>query len=201
MIQRRTALFISMAFLVMSSHAQTVGAIAGLQRSVWRTAGESLAERNRLELGVFLPFQLHTNFVIRNELSLAIGTGGGSDVALDQLSARSMIRFYPEPRVYVTGGLDVHLLFGRTGTAGSDQPRSGSNVLDLTPFLGGGMRVSERSEIGIRAGVGVLAKIEIEGPRIARDHQLSLIYTHAISGRLPGFSKRRLWRRSFRRGG
>lgn len=70
--------------------------------------------------------------------------------------------------------------------------------IDLVLFTGGGVRFSDRSEVGLRAGVGLLATTVVPVYGTAREHTLSLVYGYLLKGRLPGFTKRRQWKRQVR---
>lgn len=181
--------------------AQTIGVMGGVHYSAWKQGGATVNVRERLELGVFIPMQLHTNFVLRNEVTVALGSGGRRPLALDQVAFQSMLRFYPRPKFYAAAGLNTHVNCRPTAYIGTDGIRTDLQTMDLMPFIGAGIRMNERSEFGVRAGVGVLAGPSGQEGRRTKDHQLSLIYSHVVRGKLPGFVKRRLWRRSFRANG
>lgn len=70
--------------------------------------------------------------------------------------------------------------------------------IDLVLFTGGGVRFSDRSEVGLRAGVGLLATTVVPVYGTVREHTLSLMYGYLLKGRLPGFTKRRQWKRQVR---
>jgi len=177
--------------------SQTIGIMGGVHHSVWKQGGVTLNVRERLELGIFIPTQLHTNFVWRNEVTIALGAGGGRPTALDQVAFHSMLRFYPSPKFYTTAGLNIHVNCKPTAFIGTDGTRTGLRTMDLMPFIGVGIRMNEHSELGVRAGVGVLAGPSVQDGRKTIDHEISLFYSRVVRGKLPGFVKRRLWRRSF----
>jgi len=179
------------------SFCQNLGLVGGLQRSIWRSGGHVAEIRSRAELGLFTAYQLHTNVAIRNEVALGFRLGDHKGGVVDRIRLNALLRVYPSPIWCFTGGIDGSFQFHRGAGEESSIARQKARF-NLSPVLGAGFRLSGRSELGLRAGVGLLSKVDLGIYGQARDHQVSIIYGYLITGKLPGFTKRRMWRKHFK---
>lgn len=148
-----------------------------------------------MELGFFSAMQLHSNLALRNEL--AIGIGASSSPQLERIRLSSMVKYYPRPKLYVLLGMEMLVPLGSVNAQEVD-PELPPERMDLATFTGAGTRFSDRSEVGLRAGIGMLVSEEMPVYGKARDHSLSIVHGYLLKGRLPGFTKRRQWKRQVR---
>lgn len=183
-------------FLGSALAQQNLGMITGLQRSVWRAPGHVFDTHDRLELGFFSAMQLHSNLALRNELAFCLGREV-SNARIERARLATMVKYYPRPAFYVLLGAEMWIPLG-TVDPQEVGPELPPQRMDLAIFTGAGTRFSDRSEVGLRAGIGMLVSEEMPIYGKARDHSLSIVYGYLLKGRLPGFTKRRQWKRQVR---
>ena len=167
---RPTVLFALCSIVVGSALAQqNIGAIAGIQRSVWRAPGHVFSAHDRMELGFFSAMQLHSNLALRNEL--AMGIGASRSLHVERVRFASMVKYYPRPKFYLLLGVEVLVPLG-TVDPQEVGPELPPQRMDLAIFTGAGTRFSDRSEVGLRAGIGMLVSEEMPVYGKTRDHTL-----------------------------
>jgi hypothetical protein len=180
-------------------HAQSYGLLIGACHSDLYTGGQKFDPGQGLAANLFVPFYVNDRIVLRAEAGLAAfrASGQAGERSLpDHYSTANVAllsRFYVLESISLGVGLQgVQNMGGPRAFLGNEERTIARN--DLMLLLSAAYRVSDRFEVGLRYGRGLLTAVEVPVYGAAHRRHAMLTTSFLLRNKHVSFVERQTWR-------
>ncbi len=177
---------------------QSCGLLVGVRTDHLRAAGMNWAPSTGLVTGVFVPFYVGNQFVLRAEGGVTAerftGTSertGASASTLVSASGALVGRYYFSRKLTCTTGLEYRDYMATGATIGGSNGEGLLRPNDIGVLFGAAYRFSDAFELGVRNSQGMLPAADLGSYGWAKHRSWALMASYLLKYKPEPFAKRR----------